>query len=238
MKIIQLLIVTLLTTTAHAAVAEKTCEVLEPGKRLGDRFSIGTVLKAEKSVAPDALPGWHRPTDPAGKAVRLRFDADKKLVEFEAPLPACVQLGSRRVETASVHVLAAALGTCGPEKMLEGGNIMECSGVTLVTSGGAAAIRIAAPAGACSTYVAQGSWFDAGGAHPAKGTELAVGEPMLCLPNVTRPLNAKTSLADFKALGLPCREDAARGGTQLVCGDTTYSFAGPTLLLTRVGFAR
>lgn len=228
--------VVLLSLSAQAAQPEKRCEVLEPGKRLGDRYSLGTTLKADSAVVADAIPGWYRPSDLVGIAVRLRFDADKRLVEFDAPLPACVQLGARRLDVPNVHVLAAALGTCGVEKVNEGGTVIECAGVKLVTTGGAAFVRVFAPAPACTTYVTGKAWFDAAGAHP--GAELVVGDRAVCVANLDAVLGAKTSLAEFKTLGLTCREEAARGATQVTCGETTYTFAGPTLLLSRLSFAK
>ncbi|MGC4118351.1 MAG: hypothetical protein QM765_28115 [Myxococcales bacterium] len=220
---------------AFAAEPAGACPALVPGKSLGERFVLGTVLKEDSAVQPDAVSGWFRPKDPAGASVRLRFDADKKLVEFEAPLPTCLMLGGKRVEVSDAHTLAAALGTCGPEAILEGGNVIECAGARLSTGLKEKALRVLvqpAPSQLCAVYVAGSKWFDAAGAHESV---LEVKEKPVCVDGVSKALTSQVSLSDFKAAtGSSCREEALRGATHLTCGERRYSFAGPKLMLSQI----
>lgn len=229
---------------ALPALAADACPTLEPGRRLGERFSIGTALKAPDSVEADALPGWHRPKDPAGRAVRLRFDAKNKLVELEAPLPACVRLGKREVATKDPRALAAALGTCGPVQIQEGGNLIDCGGVRLVfgAAGGTATptVRVTASKAtkpACTHYVDGAGWVDATGAHTPKDGELSVPpKTRLCADGIAAPVPGGIDRAAFEALRPGCAVQANRGATLVKCGAVTWIFAGPKAALHALRF--
>jgi hypothetical protein len=224
---------------ATPALAGEACPRLEPGKRLGERFSIGTVLKAPDSVEADALPGWHRPKDPAGHAVRLRFDDKRRLVELEAPLPTCVQLGKRRIEAKDPRAFAAALGSCGPAQILEGGNLIDCGGVRVVfgAAGGTAAptLRIAAgraPGKGCSHYVDGEGLIGARGREALKDGEVPVpAGAALCVEGLDRPIPAGIDRAAFEALRPGCTVQANRGASLVKCGELTWIFAGPKNVL-------
>ncbi|MEW6430873.1 MAG: hypothetical protein AB1730_05135 [Myxococcota bacterium] len=231
-----------LAATPASAAPSAECESLVPGKSLGTRYSLGTVLKAPEAVVPDAIPGWFRPSDPAGKNVRLRFDDAKTLVEIEAPLPKCVALGERRIQTGNPLVLAAALGTCGQVAVNEGANIVTCNGVTLVATP-TPLIRVQkstpAAAGECAVYLDDGGSYDASGVHaasPGFSHTLEATKPV-CVTGLKKPLTTKTIAADVKAMAPPCQEKAMRGGTHLTCGDLVYSFAGPPATLATISFA-
>ncbi len=227
----------LLCVTASAAAAPaapQRCEVLEPGVRLGERLSIGTVLREASAVEADPLPGWVRPKDPANQGVRLRLDAAQRVVELEAPLPPCVTLGGRAIQASSIYELAAALGTCGPEQVNEGGNVIRCAGVTLTHSRSGSTIRLSEAPPTCDVYVRGAKWFDGAGSHDLKARPLELGQRRVCTPNVAAPLTARTTLAAFEAAYPSCHKEARRGATLLTCGELTFTFAGPTLQLAQV----
>lgn len=217
--------------------ATEPCTGLVPGKSLG-RYVLGTELKEPSTVEPDALPGWSRPKDPTGRAVRLRFDSKKALVEFEAPLPACLELPGRTLESPDPLALAAALGTCGPMSIQEGGNLIACSGLDIVSgaAGGKAppSLRMhgrPAPAASCAVYASPQGWADAKASHPA--TKAFSLEPArtgpICIAGFPAPIRAQTRLVELERPG--CKKEALRGGTHLTCGAVTFSFAGPDLAL-------
>lgn len=232
---------------AGAAPGVPDCPILEPGKALG-RFSVGTVLRAPEAVKPDAVDGWFRPTDPAGAETRLRFDDAKRLVGFDTPLPACVVLTGKQpvtLKAPSAHQLAAALGTCGPMQVLEGGNRIECEGLVLNmgSAGGAARVQIGVgattrPALPCTAYVDADGIVDASGHHPVAGApvRLEVGARALCLAGRATAVSAATRPADVEGPG--CTTEALRGGTHVRCGDTTFDFAGPANALQAISIRR
>lgn len=229
------------------APAAPDCPSLEPGKALG-RFSVGTVLKAPEAVKPDAVSGWFRPTDPAGAETRLRFDHAKKLVGFDTPLPACLVLAGKppvTLKAPSALQLAAALGTCGPMQVLEGGNRIECEGLALTmgSAGGAARVQIGVvattrPALACTAYVDADGVVDAAGHHPVAGepVRIEVGDRALCLAGRPAAVSAATRPADVQGPG--CTTEALRGGTHVRCGETTFDFAGPANALQAISIRR
>ncbi len=246
-----------LSTLAGAGAAlaappdAESCPALEPGKAIG-RYSLGTILKAPEAVAPAPLDGWFQPTDPAGQDTRLRFDAQKKLVAFDTPLPRCVTVPGtppRALRDATPRQLAAALGTCGPEKVLEGGTWIECGGVAIVTTLGAKGIEhrlrmqsdapSKAPAVACDVYFDGDATTDADGAKPAteKPARLEVGTRRVCLAGWPAALGANTRAADVTA-GRTCKTEMLRGGTHVTCGEVTFGFAGPAEALHTITLAR
>lgn len=236
------------------APAAEPCPRLEPGRALG-RFSLGTKLTAPDSVEPDALPGWSRPKDPAGKSTRLRFDAAGVLTAFDAPLPACVTLPSPKpheVRTAELRSLAAALGMCGPEDIREGGTFIPCAGLSLVTSVGATGVehRLSmrsgadappAPTATCDTWLDADGPVDVTGrrappAAPGVPGELEVGTRRVCVSGRSIVFTAATRPADVTDVA--CTTEANRGGTHVRCGQTLFSFGGPDLALTRIRVER
>ncbi|MCK6575161.1 hypothetical protein L6V77_29175 [Myxococcota bacterium] len=236
------------------APAAEPCPRLEPGRALG-RFSLGTKLTAPDSVEPDALPGWSRPKDPAGKSTRLRFDTAGVLTAFDAPLPACVTLPSPKpheVRTAELRSLAAALGTCGPEDIREGGTFIPCAGLSLVTSVGASGVehRLAmrsgpdappAPTATCDTWLDADGPVDVTGrrappAAPGVPGELEIGTRRVCLSGRSVVFTAATRPADVTDAA--CTTEANRGGTHVRCGRTLFSFEGPHLALARIRVER
>lgn len=236
------------------ASAAEDCPRLEPGKALG-RFSLGTKLNAPDAVSPDALPGWSRPNDPTGRETRLRFDAARVLDAFDAPLPACVTLPTPKPHPwrgSDPRALAAALGTCGPEQILEGGTRIPCAGLALVTTIGAGGLerRIqmrsgadapAAPKATCDTFLSSDGAVDATGlrappADPKAPIELEVAGRTVCVTGRSMVLHAGTKPADVADAA--CTTEANRGGTHVRCGGTVFSFAGPNLALERIAVQR
>ncbi len=229
--------------------AEPDCAVLVPGQSLG-RFSLGTVLQEDSAVTADALPGWFRPSDPAGAGTRLRFDDEKRLVTFDALLPACVTLAGTEPVTLrapTLHQLAAALGTCGPEQILEGGNRIECAGVSLTTRlgenglearvaiGGSSQVAAARP---CAYYADAAGVTEAFGvSQPGAGpVTIAVGDGSICVAGRPAPITSETRVEDVG--GPACAMEVNRGGTSVRCGDTVYRFAGPKLALQSIEIVR
>jgi hypothetical protein len=150
------LVAMLMLSAPSLARAEEKCDRLVPGERLGDRYAIGAVLNAADAVVADPVSGWVRPKDVAGGKVRLRFDASNKLAEIDGPLPACVVLDGRTVQISDRRVLAAALGTCGPEEINEGANVLACAGVRVVSSKDGVRLRIAKTTtgpGRCGVFI-------------------------------------------------------------------------------------
>ncbi len=235
-------IFTLLALSAapgYAAPDPGTCVELVPGRSLG-RFSLGTEVKEASALVPGSRPGWMQPAHPAEKNIHLKFDEQKRLVAFEVPLPGCVTLAGNKIRAADVRILAAALGTCGPQQIYEGGNVILCENLRLISGaqGGAAPAYVAMapspkPTARCQRYLDTENWFDGAGGHPlSAGTRLEITDKLnLCDQQVLSP---STKVEDIIAPG--CEKESLRGGTHVRCGKITYSFAGPHLALSAVVF--
>ncbi|APR79631.1 Hypothetical protein A7982_04978 [Minicystis rosea] len=228
-------------TTQSPPDAPPGCAVLEPGHGVG-RFTLGTQLKAPESVTPDTRPGWFRPTALDAPDTHLRFDGDKRLVELETPLPACVTLAGRTLDKPDPQKLAAALGTCGPMEILEGGNRIPCDGLVIIsgTLGPDGKIappilhfgaKTAAPKPGCNIYFDKDARVDDGGVKAVNTVKLGEKD-VVCVAGQSKPLTTATRPADVNHAG--CREIPLRGGTRVQCGEQTYSFAGPMLVLDTV----
>lgn len=238
----------LLALVPAVAAAAEPCPTLQPGKAF-DRFSLGTVLKEDSAVTPDALPGWSRPKTPGDEAVRLQFDPAKKLAVVDAPLPACLTLAGASPVTLKAPTLrqvAAALRTCGPEQIREGGNRIECAGLALTTGMGARGLesRIVVRADAVGAKVPCDVYLDADGATDAETApaptdspaKLEVGGRNVCVTGRHAPVSAATRPGDLASAS--CTTEALRGGTHVKCGATTFHFAGPTLALQSITITR
>jgi hypothetical protein len=230
-----LVLLVLLFSGAADAKTRRDCPDLEPGAAYAG-FRLGE--KTHKAVQPDALPGWFLAKE---AAVRLRMDPDGTVTEIEAPLPACVVAGRRIVESRrDPRVFAAALGTCGPMAVNEGGNVIRCDGL-LVLSGGDGGrqpptlrvLKAPAPPVACRSYAGEGGWADAGGAHAGGTLDVAANGPV-CLREAV--LTPKTRPDDVRTWG--CHDDRRRGGVHLVCPGATFTFAGPGETLSAVTLDR
>jgi hypothetical protein len=219
---------------AHAKT-RRDCTELDPGHALG-AFKVGA--KTDAAIQPDPLPGWFIAKE---GAVRLRMDPDGTVAEIVAPLLPCAIAKGRIVESRDPRALAAALGTCGPVAVTEGGNTITCDGVTIVSSarGGreAPTVRVAktpGPPAVCAIYAGLGAWADATGAHETKAAiVLDAAKGPICVDGRDAPVSPKTRPADVLREG--CREEKRDGGVDLVCPDATFSFTGAALSTVTVG---
>ncbi len=226
---------TLLLLLVPAAVCAKTrrdCPDLDPGRAYAG-FVLGE--KTDRAVQPDAMPGWYLAKE---AAVRLRLDADGKVAEIEAPLPACVVARRRTLESRDARHLAALLGACGPVQVAEGGSTIECDGLLLGWGGFGGrqpptlrVVKRPAPSVACAAYLDRGEYADAKGVQPAAGREIVVAiQGPVC--TMRAALTPATTPGEVRRE--PCAEDARRGGVHVVCPEAVYSFAGPKQTLSRI----
>lgn len=162
----------------------------------------------------------------------------------DTPLPACLKLAGPKPVTLrapTLHQLAAALGTCGPEQVLEGGNLIVCDGVVLTSGLDGPRVRVQKSPAAekpCAVY------FDADGATDAASApapsdapaKIEVHDRAICLIGQPAPVSAATRPEQVASPA--CTTETNRGGTHVRCGATAFHFAGPKRTLESITISR